>query len=1254
MSLYDRSALDPPQLAADSSQADTSSDAPSSDSRSASFDTPEARRVDEIAELASRIAASGDAETSVPSAPRGDTGDARNGSPSSDRATGENAPANDQQRPTRRRGGWLAAVAGVLVRSPLGALCRTLGRSVRRTVARDGALSVALSRSVGGALSLSHAVTWFAVRVVAVKLLRKPVRAIGPPLLWPALHVVAIMHLEARLSGGKGGGRAGGGGTVGGELVAGRGAGGEEEAETLLREIGGPLEMVGRVVTVTRGGTWMIMETFAAPLLVSTLSALLPFLLPARPSSRAPPKDPPHMLPPPVEPRPSLSAARAAARASARAAAAAAVAASPEGAGSVAGASSVSDYSLDGSPAASDTASSASPPSSRPSTPPPRAAVLPALPSPPSPVLSPADQVLIQDVRSALEDADVDTQDWLTDDTVLRYAVPGKRHVATMVNRIRATATWRRSFRLLAPAEVLCSPWRPFGYWHGADVDGRPCLVLHLGRAARAIPSASHADFVCYLASLVSAVAAALTLACPDSGRIAVILDCQGAPALWHLPVGLLRATITALHRNFPHRMARLHVLHLPPALRLLARAMLQLLSPGTRSKIQIIGGGTSATSSLSDLFGLQLSVPARLAGAVTTHACVAPASLPYTSPDSPSQLPPYLCSTLGQRAGGVAGGGVGREAVGEPERASSAESPVGNDAANPSHSSIAAAAVAAELGESVGTGLGLGLEAAAGVVPDQFVSTDDLPAANGAANAATGAARPEGFNPKLAGIEEEERMVNELLTWLEERGVKGIRDDDAAIKVFIDANTTLKASGRSRANLRMVARRPIAEGEAFLSLPRSLALTESHAQEEAKPYEGEVRPFTALAAVPLPSTALPFPSPHSAQVHPFTALAAWVLRERGKGRASLWAPLVRLLPAHLPFPHLFSDRLRTELQSQSLLLATAEHKRMLSEEYKKCRPEAIANAREEEFLWAVGMANGTHITFTETASISPGQHVSVESGLLANDTHITFTATANIAAGQHVSVESGLLANDEALLTRGMALQTNYRDSADVFEFPEPAIDFFGRHYFRTHWESFMETDVEQVFADMEKALKVEVTKDRYKGIPDEPEFRIDTQASLRVWFGGRLDPRLLGGLAALHAHVMNKEAPDYAALARPAVDYSWLKEPKTTCDDYAASLPDNLGDSIPAAGTGILERARQMLQAMGTSREGDLQRMYVVQACKVQVLYGTYPGDKPLMCPPDFVRELPDWEAALAYRLSKKEVLSHVIARLTATCDA
>ncbi|CAI5498009.1 unnamed protein product [Closterium sp. Naga37s-1] len=708
------------------------------------------------------------------------------------------------------------------------------------------------------------------------------------------------------------------------------------------------------------------------------------------------------------------------------------------------------------------------------------------------------------------------------------------------------------------------------------------------------------------------------------------------------------------------------------------------------------------------------------------------------------------------------------------------------------------------------GMGLGMGMGEGGEGIADQFVSTEDLTSANAVADATANAARDAAtdaagqaeFDPRLEGVEEEERLVEELVTWMEERGVRGIRGEEAAVEVLIDANTTLKASGRSRANLCMVARRPKTEGEVELShdgasphrggrgvsVAASLALSASHALEEAKPYEGEV--------------------------HPFTALAAWVLRERAKGRASLWAPFVCVLPAHLPFPHLFSDRLRTELQSQSLLMATAEHKRMLSEEYKKCRPEAIADATEEEFLWAVGMVTSRIFTLRTSNSTASGDDSGGSSSSSSsssssaasngtetvlfpyadlfdtdnapvamwqgNDTNITFTATGNISLGQHVSVESGLLANDEALLSRGMALLTNYRDSVDVFDYPEVAIDFFGRHYFRTHWESFMEgvgggwrygaegvggmvlrglevwygaegvggmvlrglevpwygaegvggmvlrgleTDVEQVFADMEKALKAEVTKDRYKGIPDEPEFRIDTQASLRVWFGGRLDPRLLGGLAALHAHVMNKEgeirhvppsslpvssfpldsssppffispslllplsllppslplplslplppssnlphsprlcstgaasAPDYAALARPVVEYSWLQDPKTTCDDYAASLPDNLGDAIPAAGAGILERAKQMLKAMGTSFEGDMQRMFVVQACKVQVLYGTYPGDKPLMCPPEFVREMPDWEAALAYRLSKKEVLLHVIARLTATCEA
>ncbi|CAI7908437.1 unnamed protein product [Closterium sp. NIES-54] len=468
------------------------------------------------------------------------------------------------------------------------------------------------------------------------------------------------------------------------------------------------------------------------------------------------------------------------------------------------------------------------------------------------------------------------------------------------------------------------------------------------------------------------------------------------------------------------------------------------------------------------------------------------------------------------------------------PSAASASHPPDGGDA---SHSSIAAAAAAAVDGGVADAGMGLG-------IADQFVSTEDLPAANAAVDAAADAARDAAtdaagqaeFDPRLAGVEEEERLVDELLTWLEERGVTGIRGEEAAVEVVIDANTTLKASGRSRANLCMVARRPIAEGEVFLSLPRSFAVSALQAQEEAKPYEGEV--------------------------HPFTALAAWVLRERAKGRASLWAPFVRLLPAHLPFPHLFRAQLVPELQYDVMLAermsgrcsvwympqstshpalpevpldppllclpcsaspalppllclpcsaspalppllylpcsASAalppllclpcsaspalppllclpcsaspalppllclpcpvshaipsfllpccaqvmEHKKALLQEYNKCRPEAIANATQEEFFWAAGIVTSRMFALRPAAAAEgegkgnegegQGEEERQEADIslvpygdlfdtddvpiaIWQDTgsRIEFTALTDIPAGQHVAVHYGELSND-------------------------------------------------------------------------------------------------------------------------------------------------------------------------------------------------------------------------------------------------
>ncbi|CAI5515827.1 unnamed protein product [Closterium sp. Naga37s-1] len=383
------------------------------------------------------------------------------------------------------------------------------------------------------------------------------------------------------------------------------------------------------------------------------------------------------------------------------------------------------------------------------------------------------------------------------------------------------------------------------------------------------------------------------------------------------------------------------------------------------------------------------------------------------------------------------------------PSPASASRPTDGSDANDASHSNIAAAAAAAAAadGGMADAGMGLG-------IADQYVSTEDLPAANAAVDAAANAARDAAtdaagqaeFDPRLAGVEEEERLVDELLTWLEERGVTGIRGEEAAVEVFIDANTTLKASGRSRANLGMVARRPIAEGEVFLSLPRSLAVSALQAQEEAKPYEGEV--------------------------HPFTALAAWVLRERGKGRASLWAPFVRLLPAHLPFPHLLRPQLLPELQYDVMLAEVTEHKKALLQEYNKCRPEAIANATQEEFFWAAGIVTSRMFALRPAAAAEgegegkegegQGEEERQEADIslvpygdlfdtddvpiaIWQDTgsSIEFTALTDIPAGQHVAVHYGELSNDEALVMRAMVLGGNYRDHLHLFSSPQDAIRF-------------------------------------------------------------------------------------------------------------------------------------------------------------------------------------------------------------------
>ncbi|CAI5484050.1 unnamed protein product [Closterium sp. Yama58-4] len=599
------------------------------------------------------------------------------------------------------------------------------------------------------------------------------------------------------------------------------------------------------------------------------------------------------------------------------------------------------------------------------------------------------------------------------------------------------------------------------------------------------------------------------------------------------------------------------------------------------------------------------------------------------------------------------------------PSLASASHPPDGGDA---SHSNIAAAAAAAAAadGGMADAGMGLG-------IADQFVSTEDLPAANAAVDAETNAARGAAtdaagqaeFDPKLAGVEEEERLVDELLTWLEERGVTGIRGEEAAVEVVIDANTTLKASGRSRANLCMVARRPIAEGEVFLSLPRSLAISALQAQEEAKPYEGEV--------------------------HPFTALAAWVLRERGKGSASLWAPF--LVP---------------ELQYDVMLAEVAGHKEALVQEYNKCRPEAIANATQEEFFWAAGIVTSRMFALRPAAAAEAedkgkegegqGKEERQEAEIslvpygdlfdtddvpiaIWQDTgsSIEFMALTDIPAGQHVAVHYGELSNDEALVMRGMVLGGNYRDHMHLFSSPQDAVRYHVDKFLRGYGHTLERTPLQGTYERVEAELQKQAAAPQYAGVAQRFEYRMAPASPLSAWFGGRFDPRLLAIFTALHALVVNNRSacplpspalsshahspssllahlplntplpachvpcsclacsyqtePDLSHVAQVSLLYGWMKDPKSTCDDLARLVDDDVSDAVPPAGNVLVERGQQLLKAFPTTLGEDLKLWR--------------------QCGAEYVRELSEWEVILRYRMMKKYILRHLVGRLLHTCE-
>ncbi|CAI5525681.1 unnamed protein product, partial [Closterium sp. Naga37s-1] len=145
-------------------------------------------------------------------------------------------------------------------------------------------------------------------------------------------------------------------------------------------------------------------------------------------------------------------------------------------------------------------------------------------------------------------------------------------------------------------------------------------------------------------------------------------------------------------------------------------------------------------------------------------------------------------------------------------------------------------------------------------------------------------------------------------------------------------AASLLQAKARSRKQLTVVAGQSKKKGQLLLSIPHALWVSTHTMAEEAAPY---ANPVWTLAAG-----------------------AAWLLREQARGRGSEWWPYLQILPAYVPLPFLFDAATLDELQSPSFVERIRMVREYYEQQYKLCRPPAIAFASLHQFLWALAVMN--------------------------------------------------------------------------------------------------------------------------------------------------------------------------------------------------------------------------------------------------------------------------------------------------------
>ncbi|XAR66302.1 hypothetical protein NMG60_11012482 [Bertholletia excelsa] len=238
---------------------------------------------------------------------------------------------------------------------------------------------------------------------------------------------------------------------------------------------------------------------------------------------------------------------------------------------------------------------------------------------------SAATEKWLEELQKELERQGITVPERLNKDELRRFYDAANGGYSKFISSIKKTIHWRQAYTFMSPEEL--EVWSELVFWHGFDLQLRPCLIIRLGLACANLGSSNRAVFAKAVISRIEH--RILQLASTENPQITVLMDCMGLTP-FGFPIQMMRSCAILLQDHYPNRLGYLIAVRLPPVARMITQTLFQVMRPATQQKLRIIGENYQEA-----LTGYLQTLPSFLGGQCSCPKCSGQADLHYMNEDT-------------------------------------------------------------------------------------------------------------------------------------------------------------------------------------------------------------------------------------------------------------------------------------------------------------------------------------------------------------------------------------------------------------------------------------------------------------------------------------------------------------------------------------------------------------------------------------------------------------------------------------------